>query len=52
MKKQTNNISVNEFCLLNRIKNVDREFMNVKFKDQLSTNDEWKKILKKEGITF
>lgn len=52
MTTKQNKITVNEFCLLNRIKQVDREFMNVKFKDELNTNEEWKKILKKEGVTF
>lgn len=52
MKTKQNKISVNEFCLLNKVNQSTKQYMNVKFNDIVKTEDEWKKILKKEGITF
>lgn len=52
MIKKQNKITVNEFCLLNRMTKVNKDFMNSKFKDETYTESEWKKILKKDRITF
>ena len=51
-KKELKEISSNEFCLLYRLNASNKQYMSVKFKDELKTEDEWKKILKKDGITF
>lgn len=52
MATKLNKITVNEFCLLNRLSKENKDFMNSKYKDEKNTEDDWKKILKKDCITF
>lgn len=51
MKKQTvKEISAQEFCLEFKLNNNTRDYMVFKYKENRYSKEEWKRLLKKDGL--